>query len=126
MEDIDDEELDDILDRALEEFEEEELNKISKDIASNAGLTKNNGTKKSGTHTNDDDPSVDQLLKEQHKDSVTSELNKMIQDLEDPVNAETLRSTYEALSGQQEGANTLDQFLAQIKEKERLSAQGIK
>jgi len=37
-----------------------------------------------------------------------------------------LRANYEALSGTVEGAGTLDSFLEQLKEEERLSAQGHK
>jgi len=115
MEDINDLELDDILDRALEEFEEEELNKISQDAASSAGL----GNAGAGGGQN-----VDTLLREQQVSAVTGELHKMINDLEDPVHAESLRKNYELLSGTQEGAQNLEQFLEQLKEQERLSAQG--
>jgi hypothetical protein len=112
------ENLDDILDRALEEFEEEELNRISQDNAGSARLHAAGGVGASGV-------SADQLLKDQHAASVTQELHKMIADLEDPAHAEVLRANYEALSGTAEGAKTLEDFLGQLKEKERLSAQGL-
>lgn len=79
MEDINDLELDDILDRALEEFEEEELNKISQDAAASAGL---------GAVGGEGGQTVDSLLKEQQVSAVTTELHKMINDLDDPVHAE--------------------------------------
>ena len=48
----------------------------------------------------------------------------MIADLEHPEHGETLRKNYEYLSGRAEGAETMADFLEQLKEKERLSAQG--
>ena len=113
MDDLDN--LDDILDRALEEFEDEEMSRISQANASAAGLQ----TEGAGAGV-----SADKLLKDQHAASVTQELHKMISDLEDPAHAEVLRQNYEALSGTAEGAKTLEDFLDQLKEKERLSAQG--
>ena len=85
MDDLDN--LDDILDRALEEFEEEEMNRLAQGSAEAAGVS-DGGGKPVGT-----------LLHEQHSTAVTSELNRMIADLEDPTNAATLQQTYEQLSG---------------------------
>jgi len=76
----DPEDLDDILDRALEEFEEEELNKISTENAASVGVKLNSGGL-----------TADQLLKEQHAATVTQELHKMIANLEDPAHAEVER-----------------------------------
>ena len=74
----DPEDLDDILDRALEEFEEEEMAKISAESAGSAGLKNAGGV------------SADKLLAEQHAATVTEELHKMIANLEDPEHAEVV------------------------------------
>mmetsp|Transcript_29141 Transcript_29141/g.65239 ORF Transcript_29141/g.65239 Transcript_29141/m.65239 type:complete len:320 (+) Transcript_29141:191-1150(+) len=113
MEDIDAGELDDILDKALEEFEEEELDKIAKENAGMAGLEPVEGG-----------PTVDAMLRQKQNTEVTEELAKMISDMDDPKHAEVLRKNYELLSGVGEGAKTLEEFLEQLKEEERLSAQG--
>jgi peroxin-19 len=110
MDDINPDELDNILDAALEEFEEEEQRKIS--AASTGG------------ERGADSPSADQLLKTQQVAAVTSELHKMISDLENPVHGETLRRNYGLLSGRVEGAATVEQFIGQLREQERVSAQG--
>lgn len=108
MDQIDDVDLDDILDSALEEFEEEELAKVSRQAV---------GGQSNG-------PRVDDMLKHQQKDEATQQLHQMIADFEDPEKREALQYTFSHLSGHVEGAETLDQFLETLKEKERASAQG--
>jgi len=110
MEEIDPSELDDILDSALEEFEEEELAKVSQEAI--GGSSAAPGAR------------VDEVLKTQQRDEVTQQLHNMISDLEDPRHKDTLQHTFAHLSGVAEGAETLEQFLEQTKEQERLSAQG--
>ncbi len=64
MEEIPDEDLDDILDKALEEFEEEEQLKISAEASSAAGIKV------------DPSKTADALLREGQKVAVTQELVK--------------------------------------------------
>ena len=71
-----------------------------------------------------EEKTVEQVLREEHTGGVTQELHSMIAQLENPEHAEVLRQNYEYLSGRAEGAETLQDFLEQLKEKERLSAQG--
>lgn len=105
------EELDDILNSALEEFEEEELTKISAEAA---------GTLVGG----DKSQRVDVRLAEGTRQEVSAQLSNMVDQLSDPHHGEALRQTFEHLSGVTEGAETLDAFLEQLKEKERFSAAG--
>lgn len=106
-------ELDDILDSALEEFEEDELSKVSNEVA---GQLNRGGA---GGNTR-----IDKQLNDEMKAEVTDQLHSMIRDLEDPAHAETLRQTYAQLSRVSEGSETLNEFLEQLKEKERASAAG--
>jgi peroxin-19 len=115
MQNIAADELDDILDSALEEFEEQELAKVSEVAAKDLAAVKAAAS---------EEKTVEQVLREEHTGGVTQELHSMIAQLENPEHAEVLRQNYEYLSGRAEGAETLQDFLEQLKEKERLSAQG--
>jgi len=108
MEEIDAADLDDILDSALEEFENEELVKISQEAVGRSGS----------------DERIDEVLKTQQRNEATAQLHGMISDLENPAHKDSLQSTFAHLSGVQEGSETVKDFLQHLRHEETSSAQG--
>jgi len=86
------EDLDDILNLALNELENNELT-----------------AQESGT-----DSRADNQSSNDHKASVQASMNSLISDLQEPTIGSTLQDSLTALSGTQEGINTIDDYVGKV------------
>ena len=104
--------LDDILNAALDELEDDGLQDPNDDDVEEDGKGKKGkkldlSDKKAAGSRN----RVDRALEDETKLNAQKSMDKLINDLQDPVYGESLQESLKALSGTQEGVNTMDDYI---------------
>lgn len=98
--------LDKILDQAIEEFEEEEgLSRLRQEAAASQHLS---GDK---AHL-----PLHQELEKSMRIEAQANMDRLVENLRNPAFQETLASTFQALSGNVDGVNTIEQFMTRQSE----------
>ena len=101
--------LDDILNAALDELEDDDL-----DVGDPNGAGGSGGPNLKG---GPDRNRIDKQQEDEQKRKTQGAMNKLIGDLQDPVYGESLQGALQALSGTQEGVDTMEDFVGtQFKE----------